>query len=108
MNINDMCYERPFSPLLPCESEDFARLISQREAEFTETTEHDKIHKELEDAIQAVKNGNKNGDMLIEESVNALWIAAFKAGYKAGMVDIMAGITLKESGVISPKYYKGA
>lgn len=105
---DDMFYEVPFSPLLPCKSEVFERLMSQRAAEFTETAEHDKIQKELKDAIQAVKSGNENGEILIEESVNALWIAAFKAGYKAGMVDIMSAMTLKELGIISPKYYKGA
>lgn len=107
MTMNEMCYERPFSPLLPVKSEEFEELISQRAAEFSVTLKFSQVNKELQDAVQAVKDGNEQKDLLIEESVNALWITAFKAGYRAGMVDIMAAMTLKQLEIVSPKYLKG-
>jgi hypothetical protein len=78
--------------------------MSQRATEFTETTNHARIYKELEGAIQAIKNGSENGELLIESSINALWIAAFKAGYKAGTVDVMAAMTFNQAGITAVKY----
>jgi hypothetical protein len=105
--MNKICYERPFSPSLPVKSEEFEELASQRAAGFSETLIFSQVDKNLQDAVQAVKDGSERNDLLIEESVNALWIAAFKAGYRAGMVDIMAAMTLKQLGIVSPKYLKG-
>ena len=109
MNIdveNIVCTEKPFSPLIQNNSTTLQELISQRAAEFTETTGYYKIDKELEDAIQAIKNGREKGALLLEASINTLWTAAFSAGYKAGMVDVMAAMTLNQADITAVKYIK--
>jgi hypothetical protein len=40
----------------------------------------------------------------LTDSVTAFWTDTFDAGYKAGMVDIMAAMTFNKAGITAVKY----
>lgn len=95
--------EKPYSPLLPNKSAELEELIERRSIEYVETSGYIETDEAVDKAIQLLVDGkttieNLNG-LILE-----LWSDAFAAGYKAGMVDVMAALTLNEIGVTAAKY----
>ncbi|MDD4200669.1 MAG: hypothetical protein PHS19_04690 [Eubacteriales bacterium] len=97
--------EKPYSPLLPNESAELDELIERRSIEYVETSGYIEHDTAVDNAIQAVVDGKETVDNL-NEQILSLWSNAFAAGYKAGMVDVMAALTLNEIGVTAAKYLK--
>lgn len=97
--------EKPYSPLLPNKSAELEELIERRSIEYVETSGYIEHDTAVDDMIQAVVDGKETVDNL-NEQILMLWSNAFSAGYKAGMVDVMAALTLNEIGVTAAKYLK--
>lgn len=102
---NRVWTEKPFSPLLPLDSAELQELIERRSIEYVNTSSYIERDTALDNAIQDIVDGKTSIESL-NDYILELWSDAFSAGYKAGMVDIMAAMTLNEIGVTAAKYLK--
>jgi hypothetical protein len=96
-----MYEEKPYSPLIQGDTQELDELIMQRTDAYMGTKEFATLESAVEDAIEA-KNSKKD----IRDCTNDLWTGAFEAGYKAGMLDLMAAMAFNKAGITAVKYLK--
>ncbi len=100
-----VCVEKQFSPLIQKDSAEMNELITQRAGDYMDTIKFGKFESAVIETIEEIREDQETKNMLLDR-ITALWTDAFAAGYKAGMVDVMAAMAFNKAGITAVKYPK--